>query len=407
MRSHSQANIKASIRGRNGHQVWAFTPFVSRAFAALRSSHVVPDHIFLIIAGPDQNIYGIARLSSKPSESEYGGLEFWPDQFEHAGNGNFEVQWIHQCLEPFSSFIHDPPLSTLPNGSELMQHGFAIGNLLLKRPKVPHAQRTLIAPVRPYPSAGESSGHDSSHAEPTGPLLSEFVDVALQDQQASGVMTEQCARIQPEEAAQIAGGIAASWGEVAGLSAGPAQGIEESTEIDMQERIYVITFTRNPIEFETCLHEGDELESLRFFTRSKGYSCRLREGGSIFVHPEQHTQVRSQITARRLEFGPSHVVVSETYKHLVYLAVSNLRSRLNVRAKDEAQLTNMPIREDVLVAATSAKDVLLVKRTFLCLCPRAMRMSASVVQSTGDAHTSVHPRRWRVASDSVPGEVDG
>merc|ERR1711924_234400 len=53
--------------------------------------------------------------------------------------------------------------------------------------------------------------------------------------------------------------------------------------------------------------------------------------------------------------GPSHVVVSETYKNLVYRAVSNLRSRLNVRAKSEYQFMKMTIPEDV-IAATSAKE---------------------------------------------------
>jgi len=211
---------------------------------------------------------------------------------------------------------------------------------------------------------------------------------------------DQAALIQPGEASQIARGILASWREAAGLSTELAQDTEEFIATEMQqEQIYVITFIRCPREFEQCLHEGDELEALRFFNESKGYTCRLREGGSIFVHPEQHSQVRSQITVRRIDLGPSHVVVSETYKHLVYLAVSNLRSRAKVQPKDEDQLTKVPIREDVFFASTSAKEVIVVKNSFLCLSPHAMRMNASVMQSTGDAHISVHPRQWCLVSD--------
>ena len=75
----------------------------------------------------------------------------------------------------------------------------------------------------------------------------------------------------------------------------------------------------------------------------------------------------------------------------MYLAVSNLRSKLNVRARREDQVAEVPIRQDALVAATSAKEIIIVRNTFLCLSPHAMRMSVSVIQSTGDAHTSVHP----------------
>merc|ERR1712176_1310670 len=104
-------------------------------------------------------------------------------------------------------------------------------------------------------------------------------------------------------------------GEATGSPVEDVGDFDECIETEMQEEnIYVITFNRNPREFDKCLHEGDELEALRIFTEWKGYRCRLQEGGSIFVHPNQHTQVRSQITARGLQLGPSHVVVSETYK---------------------------------------------------------------------------------------------
>ena len=89
------------------------------------------------------------------------------------------------------------------------------------------------------------------------------------------------------------------WTEAAQeLPTQPAEELEKYTETEnlmQEEHIYVITFSRCPKEFGECLHEGDELAALCFLTESKGYTCRLPAGCSIFVHPEQHAQVRSQI----------------------------------------------------------------------------------------------------------------
>lgn len=82
----------------------------------------------------------------------------------------------------------------------------------------------------------------------------------------------------------------------------------EVTHIEMQqETMYVMTFTRDPQEFEQCLHTGYELEPLRLFAAAKGQSCHLQSGGSIFVHPEQNLQVSAFIRLSGLHLGPSNL----------------------------------------------------------------------------------------------------
>ena len=124
------------------------------------------------------------------------------------------------------------------------------------------------------------------------------------------------------------------WTEAAQeLPTQPAEELEKYTETEnlmQEEHIYVITFSRCPKEFGECLHEGDELAALRFLTESKGYTCRLPAGCSIFVHPEQHAQVRSQIAVgtirlvnrwhllRNLCQGLGETVTRHIYMHMYF-----------------------------------------------------------------------------------------
>jgi len=255
----------------------------------------------------------------------------------------------------------------------------------------------------------DDSGGDVSFEfppAPNPPIISDWIEPALVGQDSS-VAEEQPARIEPCEASQISGGISSTWMEYVQLPADLNHEHEEPedtlhTEMET-ETIYVITFTRNPKEFEQCLHHGYELEPLRHFALAKGQSCRLEQGGSIFVHPDQYLQVRARITAMGLRLGPSNVVVSETYKQLVYGAVSRLRSRLNVKPKEESSLAQVATGSELFSGfffGESAKEVITVSNTFLSITPHAMRMAQSVTQSTGEVHSAVHPRRWQPHSSN-------
>mmetsp|Transcript_116550 Transcript_116550/g.206100 ORF Transcript_116550/g.206100 Transcript_116550/m.206100 type:complete len:450 (+) Transcript_116550:93-1442(+) len=245
----------------------------------------------------------------------------------------------------------------------------------------------------------DDSGGDVSFEVPPAPnpsILTDWIEPALVGQQP--------ASIEPCEASQIVDGIEATWRASVQLPAEPIHEPEDILHTEMEtETIYVITFTRNPKEFEQCLHDGYELEPLRVFALTKGQSCRLEQGGSIFVHPEQYLQVRAQITIMGLRLGPSNVVVSETYKQLVYGAVSRLRSRLNVKPKGESPLAQVTAGSEPLSGfffGESAKEVIIVSNTFLSSTPHAMRMAQSVTQSTGEVHSAVHPRRWQPRSSN-------
>lgn len=399
MRSSSLKNLKKSVQGQgssNG-EVWCSTRSINRVLDDLHIGQGVPHHIFLVMS-QGNHAYGIARMSSRSDPEKYGGPEFWPDQFENAGIGNFKVQWIHQFCEPFSRLEHDPPLSTLPDGCRLEDKGFELCNILLKCPTERVAERVLDTLPEPHRARQDDGrGEDVMHTSVPKHLLNDYMEAAFKKVEPM----ERPALIEPAEASKIAEGRAASWTETRGLAVNFDDGSGEASETETEmEHIYIIAFNRHPREFEDCLHEGDELEAVRYLTESKGHSCRLPEGGSIFLHPEQHTQVRSHITVAGLRLGPNHVVVSETYKPLVHLAVSNLRSKLNVRGRNEMQLAEVPIRDDVLVAAYSAQEVIIEKHTFLCFTAHSMRNARSVTQSTGDVHTSVHPRQWCPASGS-------
>jgi len=106
-------------------------------------------------------------------------------------------------------------------------------------------------------------------------------------------------------------------------------------EADMEE-IYIITFTRTPRELQERVHNGSELEPLRFFADQCGYNCRCK-GASVFVHPKQFPSVLQQVL--NMELKPHSLIVSETYLPLVKKAVGRFVARRDVRACQVNEVT--------------------------------------------------------------------
>lgn len=156
------------------------------------------------------------------------------------------------------------------------------------------------------------------------------------------------------------------------------------------EKVLLLRFTRHPRAFEERLHEGHELETVRWTMEQAGCSQRLASGATILVRPEHYAAAKEGVARHSL--GHQHVVVSECFLPLVLQAIQSLATRLKIR-----------LRSMEIVAYISPNpgncdddDVFIVEHTFLAGPPPRSHNSQSVTQSTTEAHGSRNPRR-RVA----------
>eukprot|EP00404_Azadinium_spinosum_P057185 CAMPEP_0180794734 /NCGR_PEP_ID=MMETSP1038_2-20121128/55794_1 /TAXON_ID=632150 /ORGANISM="Azadinium spinosum, Strain 3D9" /LENGTH=345 /DNA_ID=CAMNT_0022833547 /DNA_START=302 /DNA_END=1337 /DNA_ORIENTATION=- len=129
---------------------------------------------------------------------------------------------------------------------------------------------------------------------------------------------------------------------------------DNAEEADMED-IYIITFTRTPQEFQERVHNGSELEPLRFFAEQLGYSCRCK-GASVFVHPNQFPSVRQQVL--NMELKPHQLVVSETYLPLVKKAVGRFGARRDVRAFQVDEVTEGDVVRALIVVTKCFREFL-------------------------------------------------
>lgn len=102
-------------------------------------------------------------------------------------------------------------------------------------------------------------------------------------------------------------------------------------DIPELEKIYVLSFTRHPRDFERILHEGSELEQVRNHMIDNDCSPRLPSGAAIFVAPEHYTHALGMV--RPLQLKHQNAVVSESCAPLVLEAVSALTPRLKVKLR--------------------------------------------------------------------------
>lgn len=193
---------------------------------------------------------------------------------------------------------------------------------------------------------------------------------------------ETAAVIPPEEAAEL----------VAVMQVESVQELDED-----HEAIHLITFMRNPGEFHDALHNGPELEAIRYLSESQGFTCKVK-GISVFVHPDQFNYVRTKIINKGDDLRPYHVIASDTYLPQVYLAARRLRSKLNVRPKSDEMFAQLkisngptPIR---VVSGGEADTLITIHKTFYDLMPeRYRRQVPSVTNSTTEATGGMNPRR--------------
>mmetsp|Transcript_1398 Transcript_1398/g.4437 ORF Transcript_1398/g.4437 Transcript_1398/m.4437 type:complete len:232 (-) Transcript_1398:106-801(-) len=164
---------------------------------------------------------------------------------------------------------------------------------------------------------------------------------------------EPAACIPPEEAAE----------KSAALTAGAARPAANYGDEGMP--IYLLRYRRNPKEFEECLHNGPELEPIRFFMEHRGCKCKWASA-SIFVHPRQWMSVVEIVHG--VELRPYHVIVSATYLPYVEQAARSLRSRADVRLRGNPNfvgLVNEPRGVNLQPADVEGERLIEVQNTFI------------------------------------------
>jgi hypothetical protein len=156
---------------------------------------------------------------------------------------------------------------------------------------------------------------------------------------------------------------------------------------DQVERVVLLQYTRSPEELDSVL--AHELEHLIHLLREAGHDWRLPSGAKVITFPQHFRAVVATMTSNQYALRPCHVIVTEGTEGLVHNAVSSLRSRLNVRLR----------QDEVLGYVASDGAPILVQRTFINIPATAMLASQSVTQSTTEVHSrAVNPRRPQVTN---------
>jgi len=203
---------------------------------------------------------------------------------------------------------------------------------------------------------------------------------------------------------------------------------DAAEELPQCENIYLLQFSRYPHEWRQALMEGVALRLCRDALLGEGHTCVLTSGAKVFVHPWQYNDVKGAICG--MELRPYHVIVAQSLEHLVEESLVQVPRQLKVKLKSRtvvdcvgesridvgAQQAGPPqdlasSTDPSLIVLSSSKERFVdigdvgfaeffdVHRTFLCQA-MPLRSSASVTQSTTEAHGGVNPRR-RVVKDLV------
>lgn len=143
------------------------------------------------------------------------------------------------------------------------------------------------------------------------------------------------------------------------------------------QRIVLMEFTRNPVEYRNALLNGPELQTCREGMTRAGCAYELPSKAKVFVHPHEYADVMRWRRSQEFDLRICHVVVSQDIKPLVEQAISSIPSRHNVRTRCTHTVMQPPeIR---------------VVNTFIDVRPGVSL--ETMTQSTTDAHGFPNPRR--------------
>lgn len=147
------------------------------------------------------------------------------------------------------------------------------------------------------------------------------------------------------------------------------------------DKILLLKVSRCGPALQEALHNGRYLDELRTTMAAKGLPCKLPCGASVFVYPNQYDQIFSVLPKHDLR--PHHILVNEAFLPLVFEALGNLPSKLNVHPREKKMLAYVPDHTEA--------TPFVVEKTFINTCPR--RLSDTITQSTSEFHRAPNPRR--------------
>jgi len=218
----------------------------------------------------------------------------------------------------------------------------------------------------------------------SGSEVNDFIDDAIEH-------ADEPAVVPPQEAAIIASDLQHSLLQWNADSVGTISedALPARDASDQFERIVLLQYTRSPDQLDAVLEH--ELEHVIHVLSEAGHDWRLPGGAKVFTFPNQFQAVVATMALNQYALRPCHVIVTESMEGLVRNAVSTLRSRLNVRLRQEETLGYIDIDGAPI----------LVQRSFINV-PATLRFSSqSVTQSTTEVNSrAVNPRRPHLANDA-------
>lgn len=112
---------------------------------------------------------------------------------------------------------------------------------------------------------------------------------------------------------------------------------------DAPESLYLISFSRYPIELRNALNDGPLLQPIRQALPHNG-SCKRAK---VFCAPDQFQAVAQCVQATDQDIRPYHVLLTASYREPLIRTVDQFSSKKGVRIKREVVLGHVPIPESV------------------------------------------------------------
>jgi hypothetical protein len=117
------------------------------------------------------------------------------------------------------------------------------------------------------------------------------------------------------------------------------------------ETVYLISFSRYPVELRCVLQNGPLVVPIRQALRAAGYSYEMRTGAKLYCGADQHDAVCEIVGNSDVDVRPYHVIFTESSRQNVLDTIGQLRRALKVRVKQEIELGQVKASKCVLPAA--------------------------------------------------------
>jgi len=114
------------------------------------------------------------------------------------------------------------------------------------------------------------------------------------------------------------------------------------------EPLYLISFSRYPVELRDALHSGPLLAPVRLSLRPRDATCK---GAKLFCSVDQYEAVCACVKNSEHDVRPYHVLLTQSYREALMKTIKRCPSRKGVRVKHEVLLGFVPIPQGPLAIA--------------------------------------------------------